>query len=248
MSDNRLSRLVDAAKRTLLDRGARPVADSGRRRFFRRAGAVAIGTGLLMPEVARAATRDIAPGTVVDAAGRPIRNPQGNQPYVGEIMLFGGNFAVRQWANCDGQLLAVASNDALFSILGTTYGGDGRTTFGVPDLRGRTPVNAGAGPGLQPVAMGQKYGAETLTLTSATMPSHAHTLPVLNAPGDQRTPSGNILAGDATNDTIYAPTSAANGSLAPTSGTGGNMSFNIRSPFLSLSYQIALYGIYPSRS
>ena len=248
MSDNRLSRLVDAAKRTLLDRGARPVADSGRRRFFRRAGAVAIGTGLLMPEVARAATRDITPGTVVDAAGRPIRNPQGNQPYVGEIMLFGGNFAVRQWANCDGQLLAVSSNDALFSILGTTYGGDGRTTFGVPDLRGRTPVNAGAGPGLQPVAMGQKYGAETLTLTSATMPSHAHTLPVLNAPGDQRTPSGNILAGDATNDTIYAAPSRANAHLAPTQASGGGQPINVLDPSLVISIQVAIQGLFPSRN
>ena len=248
MSDSRLSRLVDAAKRTLLDRGARPVADGGRRRFFRRAGAVAIGTGLLMPEVARAATRDITPGTVVDAAGRPIRNPQGNQPYVGEIMLFGGNFAVRQWANCDGQLLAVSSNDALFSILGTTYGGDGRTTFGVPDLRGRTPINAGAGPGLQPVVMGQKYGAETLTLTSATMPSHAHTLPVLNAPGDQRTPSGNILAGDATNDTIYAAPSRANAHLAPTQASGGGQPINVLDPSLVISIQVAIQGLFPSRN
>ena len=201
-----------------------------------------------MPEVARAATRDITPGTVVDAAGRPIRNPQGNQPYVGEIMLFGGNFAVRQWANCDGQLLAVSSNDALFSILGTTYGGDGRTTFGVPDLRGRTPINAGAGPGLQPVVMGQKYGAETLTLTSATMPSHAHTLPVLNAPGDQRTPSGNILAGDATNDTIYAAPSRANAHLAPTQASGGGQPINVLDPSLVISIQVAIQGLFPSRT
>ena len=86
------------------------------------------------------------------------------------------------------------------------------------------------------------------TMAVLNVPRASEFTPVKNAPGDQRTPAGNILAGDATNDTIYAPTSAANGSLAPTSGTGGNMSFNIRSPFLSLSYQIALYGIYPSRS
>ncbi|MBD3756388.1 MAG: phage tail protein, partial [Gammaproteobacteria bacterium] len=97
-----------------------------------------------------------------------------SEPFVGEIRMFAGNFAPRGWAFCDGQLLAVSQNDALFSLLGTIYGGDGRTTFGLPDMRGRIPVHQGSGPGLSPRRLGSKSGAETETLTVNQMPSHTH--------------------------------------------------------------------------
>ncbi|MFY1113097.1 MAG: tail fiber protein, partial [Methanosarcinaceae archaeon] len=100
-----------------------------------------------------------------------------SEPFIGEIRMFAGNFAPRGWAFCDGQLLPISQNTALFSILGTTYGGDGRTTFGLPDLRGRVPVHAGSGPGLSTVRLGDTGGAETVTLSQAQMPSHNHTIP-----------------------------------------------------------------------
>jgi len=97
-----------------------------------------------------------------------------SEPFVGEIRMFAGNFAPRGWAFCDGQLLAVSQNDALFSLLGTIYGGDGRTTFGLPDMRGRTPLHAGQGPGLSNRRLGAKAGAENVTLTVNQLPSHRH--------------------------------------------------------------------------
>ena len=98
-------------------------------------------------------------------------------PFIGLIVMFGGNFAPRGWALCDGQLLSISSNSALFSILGTTYGGDGRTTFGLPDLRGRVPMHPGTGPGLSPRTLGQKSGTETVQLTTAQLPPHTRVQP-----------------------------------------------------------------------
>ena len=108
-----------------------------------------------------------------------------SEPFVGEIRMFAGNFAPRGWAFCDGQLLATSQNDALFSLLGTIYGGDGRTTFGLPDLRGRIPVHAGTGPGLSPRRLGAKAGAEKVTLTVNELPSHTHDLVASNQAGNQ---------------------------------------------------------------
>ena len=259
MSDHPLSRLLDSARRHLLGRGATPIpgADTGRRGFFRRAGVVtagAVGTGLMIPDDAwagveeRAAQFGIVPGTVVDAQGRPAPDGVGADTYLGEIMLFCGNFTVRGYTPCNGALLPISANTARFSIIGTIYGGDGRTTFAVPDLQGREAVSYGSGPGLQPVREGMKGGQEQTTLTVATMPQHNHWLPVKNAPGDQRTPAGNILAGDATSDTIYAAASRANAQLAPTAATGGGIPFSHRRPSLVLNFQIATVGVYPSRS
>lgn len=98
------------------------------------------------------------------------------QAMIGEIKFFGGNFAPRDWAFCDGQLLAISQNTALFSVLGTTYGGDGRSTFALPDMRGRSPVHAGRGPGLNPVALGQRGGRENITLALNELPQHAHSI------------------------------------------------------------------------
>ncbi|WP_296385582.1 tail fiber protein [Winogradskyella sp.] len=178
---------------------------------------------------------------------------------MGQIMLFGGNFPPRGWALCDGQLLPIASNSALFSILGTTYGGDGRTTFGLPDLRGRAAVHAGRGPGLSPIVRGQKLGAENVTLTVPNIPSHSHagagltvSLGCNEDDGNSDEPSGKNF-GIAQSGTPYnsQPNDASFGGgtvAGNTAPTGSNQAFNVRNPFTGVNYIIALTGIYPSRS
>lgn len=168
-------------------------------------------------------------------------------PFLGQIKMFAGNFAPRGYAFCDGQLLAVSQNDALFSLLGTTYGGDGRTTFGLPDLRGRLPVHAGTGPGLTPRPLGQKSGAETVTVTEAQMLFHTHTPQATNIPGSGSDPAGAVPAG-ATGGSYYttaAPTLAMHADAVSTATGGGQPHYNVM-PFLCVNFIIALQGIYPS--
>ncbi|EDP95988.1 tail fiber protein [Kordia algicida OT-1] len=190
-------------------------------------------------------------------------------PFIGEIVMFGGNFAPRGWAFCQGQLLAISSHSALFSILGTTYGGDGRTTFALPDLRGRTAIQPGTGPGLSNIKLGQRGGAEYHTLNVLEMPNHSHTvnftgnnvnaavsLPAFNDEGTTDEAEGNILASGI--DKLYAAPSSADANLAPSNAalsgsvnslpTGGNQSFYIRNPFEGINFIIAMVGVYPSRS
>lgn len=166
-----------------------------------------------------------------------------SDPFLGEIIMFGGNFAPRGWAFCDGQLLAISGNSALFSILGTTYGGDGRTTFALPDLRGRFPIHAGNGPGLPSVRLGEKSGNPTNTLNVTQLPSHNHTMNLVSASeGDQTSPVGNSLA--VSDDRNYA-TGAGTGS---TGNTGGNQSINNMPPYNAVNFIIALQGVFPSRN
>ncbi|MCO6457619.1 MAG: phage tail protein [Pirellulaceae bacterium] len=169
-----------------------------------------------------------------------------SDPYVGEIRLFAGNYAPRGWAFCDGQLLAIASNDALFSLLGTTYGGDGRTTFALPDLRGRVPLHQGAGPGRSPRTLGAKGGQESVALNAAQMPAHSHPL-LGTADADNTSPQDRTLA-EAGED-IYAR-GDANTPLSPQAilNTGGSQPHANMQPFLGIYYIIALEGVYPSRS
>lgn len=188
------------------------------------------------------------------------------QPFIGEIRMFGGNFAPRSWANCDGQLLAINSNQALFSLLGTTYGGDGRTTFGLPDLRGRAPMHTGNGPGLTSRSQGQRSGSETNTMNILQMPAHNHlvetsgakvAIKVHKAPNDQESsdPADGILC-DSNNDlftTKPADASYNNGDGGTIEGltvgnTGGQQPINNMQPFLVVRFIIALQGIFPSRS
>ncbi len=171
-----------------------------------------------------------------------------SEPFVGEIRMFAGNFAPRGWAFCDGQLLAVSQNDALFSLLGTIYGGDGRTTFGLPDMRGRIPNHAGTGPGLSPRPLGQKTGSETETLTVNQLPSHNHDMSVSTDAGSQSTSNGQYLA-SSPNVRIFRP-AGPNSSLLNTSVTnfGGSGSHTNVMPFLCVNFIIALVGIYPSRN
>ncbi len=191
------------------------------------------------------------------------------EPFYAQIELFGGNFAPRGYAFCDGQLLPISSNTALFSILGTTYGGDGRTTFGLPDLRGRVAVHAGGGnpgPGLTPYRLGEFGGVENVTLNNLEMPSHNHlasvtegnaSLPVYSTGGaeDSSDPAGHILTNSGTDLFTSEQANGYYGALAPVhstsvalGSTGGGQSHENRRPFTVINYIIALYGIYPSRS
>ena len=169
------------------------------------------------------------------------------EPFIGEIRMFGGNFAPRNWAFCDGQLLAVSQHDALFSLLGTTYGGDGRTTFGLPDLRGRVPVHVGSGPGLSPRSWGQKSGIENVALSTSHLPAHNHTLPAYEDFADQKDPTGHVpaKADDGEQNFCSVPADTA---LRNTANTGSGQQHSNVQPFLCISYIIALYGVYPSRN
>lgn len=160
--------------------------------------------------------------------------------------MFAGNFAPRGWAFCDGQLLAVSQNDALFSLLGTIYGGDGRTTFGLPDLRGRIPIHAGDGPGLSPRRLGSKGGAEQVTVTVNQLPSHTHRLRASTDLAAEETPQGNLTG--QTETLLYGrETPLANMAAGSIGGVGGSQSHTNLMPFLCVHFIIALFGIYPSR-
>jgi microcystin-dependent protein len=176
--------------------------------------------------------------------------------YLASILLFAANFAPRGWALCQGQILSIAQNTALFSLLGVAYGGDGRITFGLPDLQGRTPIGAGAGAGRSPRVLGEIGGTETHTLTTAEMPMHAHTvtIPAITSNGTTPTPASNTFLAAAVTDRggpVYAyttgvPNVASNGGA--TSVVGGNQSHNNMQPFQVLNYIICTEGIYPSRN
>ena len=169
-----------------------------------------------------------------------------SEPFIGEVRLVGFNFAPRGWAFCDGQILAIQSYTALFSLLGTTYGGDGRTTFGLPDLRGRTPIGVGTGPGLTPRTWGAKGGVESVTLNATQIPPHSHTVNVSGESADSNKPQGNELA----SGQFYHATSTSQAQLAAgtVANTGGGQSHENMEPFLVMRWCIALTGIYPSRS
>ncbi len=169
------------------------------------------------------------------------------EPFVGQLMTVGFNFAPRGWALCDGQLLPISQNTALFSLIGTTYGGDGRTTFALPDLRGRSSVGVGSGPGLTHTGWGQRGGYETMTLTTNQIPSHSHTLEAEGAPAAINNPSGAMLGG---HPGYVAPGSSSNLAMSSQSirNTGGGQPFSIEDPYLGMYVCIALVGLYPSRS
>ena len=173
---------------------------------------------------------------------------QAQEPFIGEIRMFAGTFAPRGWAFCDGQLLAISGNEALFSLLGTTYGGDGRTTFALPDLRGRVAIHPGQGPGLSNYTQGQIGGVESNTLTVSQMPSHTHSVNAVTADGNQSTPGGNLLAGTKILDPEYSDSDPdAVMSARMISNTGNGQSVENRQPYGTVNYIIALVGIFPSR-
>ena len=191
-----------------------------------------------------------------------------SQPFLGMIILVPYAFAPRGWAFCNGQILPIAQNTALFSLLGTTYGGNGLTTFALPDLQSRVPIGAGQGPGLSNYDLGQQAGNEHVTLTINELPLHTHvvtlnglgaTANVKNAAGNQQSPVGNVPAIEAagvtaTYSSAGPPFSTMASGAISVSGTasaapaGNSVPFNIVQPYLTLHYCIALEGIFPSRN
>jgi microcystin-dependent protein len=172
--------------------------------------------------------------------------------YYGEIYMFAGNFAPRSFALCNGQILPIGQNTALFSILGTTYGGNGQTTFALPDLRSRVPLHVGQGPGLSSYDLGESSGSESVTLTVPELPPHSHALNASTAGGDKLVPTGNLLATDALGGTApYKDGAVApNVSMAASSvaqAGGGGPHTNIQ-PYLGLNFIICIEGIFPSRN
>lgn len=168
-------------------------------------------------------------------------------PFVAEIRIFPFNFAPTGWAFCDGQLIPISQNTALFSLLGTTYGGNGRSTFALPNMQGNAPMHPGQGPGLSLHDLGETGGSETVTLLQAEIPAHSHTLRASNTLGDNPVPTGNTLARYAnayqqtTNSGLVA---MAAQSLAP---AGGSLPHNNMMPYLTLNFCIALQGVFPPR-
>ncbi|KQV59377.1 phage tail protein [Duganella sp. Root336D2] len=169
--------------------------------------------------------------------------------YIGEIRMFSGNFAPVGWAMCNGQLLPIAQNTALFSILGTTYGGNGKTNFALPDLRQRIPMHAGSGPGLSPRDLGEQGGAATATLTALEMPSHSHGMTASSATASVQSPANAMLAKPVTISAPYHDATAIAPSAAGPLGTaGGGGAHNNLQPYLVVNFIIALSGIFPPRS
>ena len=177
------------------------------------------------------------------------------EPFIAQIMLFAGNFAPRGWAFCQGQILSIAQNTALFSLLGTTYGGNGQTTFALPDLRGRVPVGTGQGPGLAAVTLGEMAGSQTTTLLVTNMPAHIHTVTVnpraVSEAGDTSNPTNAYPANSGAMDKEYKATGTfvnMGAASASTGAAGGSQPFSLMQPYLGMNYIIALEGIFPSRN
>ena len=170
-----------------------------------------------------------------------------SEPFIGQIQIWGGNFAPRGWAFCNGTLLPIAQNTALFSILGTTYGGDGRTTFGLPNLTERAPMHPGSGPGLTLRRLGHTGGAATATLNPTQMPAHDHRLGGSGNDNDSSTPIGNV-PGFADGDPLYRSTSDTTMLATALAVQGGGAPHNNLQPSLGLSFIIAITGTFPSRS
>jgi microcystin-dependent protein len=172
-----------------------------------------------------------------------------SDPYIGEIRMFGGNFAPAGWVLCQGQLMPISENDALFTLIGTTYGGDGQETFGIPDLQGRVPIHQGQGPGItQTYTIGEKAGVESVTLQTQQMPIHNHALLASSGAGTSANASAHVLAAGPSNQ-VYTQdvgsVSMASNMLSP---IGGSQPHENMAPYLCLNYILSLFGIFPPQS
>ena len=171
-----------------------------------------------------------------------------SNPFLGEIRMAGFNFAPRGWAFCAGQLLPISQNDALYALVGTTYGGDGVNTFGMPDLRGRLPINQGQGPGLSNYVIGQMSGTESVTLTAGQIPIHSHVINAASGGARSANPAGNLLgSGEAD---IYTHDNANGVLMSPSTiaPSGGSQPHENMQPYLCVNFIIALEGVFPSRN
>lgn len=172
-----------------------------------------------------------------------------SEPFIAEIRIFAGNFAPRGWAFCNGQLLPISQNTALFSLIGTIYGGDGRTTTALPDMEGRAPMHPGRGAGLTSRAIGQKVGVETVTLTEAQIPSHTHVMRTSSRRARSTAPSATASFTEG-GEITYAPSTSTLVNMAEDtlSSVGGGQPHTNLQPYLAINFIIALVGLYPSRS
>ena len=173
-----------------------------------------------------------------------------SEPFLGEIRLVGFNFAPHGWAMCNGQLLPISQNTALFALIGTFYGGDGIQTFALPDLRSRLPIHQGQGPGLSPYNIGGQYGSENVSLNVGQLPPHTHSMQCNTAGGNQAGPANNIPAVESTGTSLDYSNAAPNAAMNPlTIGPAGSgFPVPIIQPLLCMNYVIALQGIFPSRN
>jgi microcystin-dependent protein len=170
------------------------------------------------------------------------------QPFIGEIRMFGGNYAPVGWAFCNGALQSISQNTAMYQLLGTTYGGDGQSTFGLPDLQGRVPVCQGQGTGLSNYVLGQKGGAETVTLTSGQLPQHTHTALGSATGGAASSPANATWGNNAIQNKSFGPGTSADASMGGSLAmSGGSQPHDNMLPFQVISFIIALNGIYPSQ-
>jgi microcystin-dependent protein len=170
-----------------------------------------------------------------------------SQPFVGEIRMCGFNFAPVGWAFCNGQLMAISQNEVLFTLIGTTYGGDGQSTFALPNLQGRIPIHQGQGSGLSPYVMGQLAGSETVTLTSQQLPIHSHSLQANDAVASQASPTGGYLAQTTVPTYIPAPAVAAMNAGA-VANSGASQPHENMMPYLCVNFIISLFGIFPTQN
>lgn len=171
-----------------------------------------------------------------------------SEPFIAEIRIFAGNYAPRGWAFCNGQLLPIAQNTSLYSLIGTTYGGDGMNTTGLPNLQGRVPVHAGTGPGLTARRLGERGGSLTATVSEAEMATHNHTANGTTNHADQRAPANNLVASSVDRDDGFYVSSTNTGPFGNLTSIGGSQPHANVQPFLAINFIIALTGLYPSRT
>jgi microcystin-dependent protein len=218
---------------------------SGRRSFLAKALGLAAGTSLLGGAVKAFAK---AGGDQSSLSGGVPKQVDFANPALGQVIMFAGNYAPTGWAICDGSLMSISQNTALFSILGTTYGGDGKTTFGLPDLRGRVPIGTGQGAGLTNRLLGEMSGEESHTLAVGELPSHTHPAVVDNSAGTSDTPVNNVPAVNSEGIQHYGTAMNAAMNAGAIGNTGGSQAHNNMQPYLGMTYLIALVGIFPARS
>ena len=171
-----------------------------------------------------------------------------SDPYTGEIRMFAGNFPPSGWAFCDGSTMPIDQNEALFTLIGTTYGGDGQVTFNLPDLRGRVPVHQGQGPGLSNYVLGQTGGVESVTLTTQQIPQHTHALLATTSAGTQVNPGGNLLSNSQGPQPYIQESPDGNLNPAAMSPSGGSQPHDNLQPFLAINFILSLFGFFPTQS
>jgi microcystin-dependent protein len=171
-----------------------------------------------------------------------------SSPYIGEIRMFGGNFPPSGWAFCDGQEIPIAENDALFTLIGTTYGGDGQSTFRLPDLQGRAPIHQGSGQGLGTYTIGEKAGVESVTLTTQQIPTHTHTWQASTGGGSSNTPANNVVGSPPVAKLYRLGTPSDPMSPKVIQPAGGQQPHENLQPYLTISFIISLFGVFPTQA